>query len=102
MPIKRDRRHLYGPPKVWDAIARSVKDAAHWMCKNCGATHGMPHPTNGKRTVVTVAHLDHNETNCALSNLRSLCAPCHLAYDAAHHAKNAAATRRAKRASVGS
>ena len=78
------------------AIARAVKDAANWTCQQCGAVHGQPHPTNGKDTVMTCAHLDHDEANCDPSNLRSLCAPCHLRYDAAHHAATAAATRRAK------
>lgn len=48
--------------------------------------------------VLTVAHLDHDPTNSSDDNLRALCQRCHLAYDAAHHAANAAATRRARRA----
>lgn len=50
------------------------------------------------RVVLTVAHLDHQPENCELDNLRALCQRCHLAYDAAHHAANASATRRARRA----
>lgn len=47
------------------------------------------------KVVLTVAHLDHTPENCADENLKALCQRCHLVYDAKHHAKNAAATRRA-------
>lgn len=46
------------------------------------------------RIVLTVAHLDHTPENCADENLKALCQRCHLTYDAKHHAKNAAETRR--------
>ena len=52
--------------------------------------------TKVRRIVLTVAHLDHTPENCARDNLKALCQRCHLRYDAKHHAKNAAATRRAK------
>lgn len=48
------------------------------------------------RIVLTVAHLDHNPTNCADDNLRALCQYCHLTYDAKHHAQTARLTRRCK------
>jgi 5-methylcytosine-specific restriction endonuclease McrA len=60
--------------------------------------------------VLTVAHLDHVPENCdgmesggpvkpvEESNLRAWCQRCHLRYDAAHHAKNAAATRKSRKA----
>jgi hypothetical protein len=50
------------------------------------------------RIIATVAHLDHQPENIERGNLRCLCQRCHLAYDSAHHAVNAAATRRAKKA----
>lgn len=53
------------------------------------------------RVVLTVAHLDHDRTHNADDNLRAWCAPCHLRYDAEHHARNAAATRRRKRIDQG-
>lgn len=49
------------------------------------------------QVVLTIAHLDHTPENNDPANLRALCQRCHLRYDAAHHAKNAAATRREKR-----
>jgi hypothetical protein len=49
------------------------------------------------RFTLTVAHLDHNPANCDRANLKALCAPCHLRYDAPLHRANAAKTRAAKR-----
>jgi 5-methylcytosine-specific restriction endonuclease McrA len=48
--------------------------------------------------VLTIGHLDHTPENCADDNLRALCQRCHLTYDAKHHASNASATRRARKA----
>lgn len=52
--------------------------------------------TKLKRVVLTVAHLNHQPEDCRDENLKALCQRCHLAYDAKHHAANAAATRRKK------
>ncbi len=46
--------------------------------------------------VLTVAHLNHDPTDCADENLRLLCQRHHLAHDHHHHMANAQATRRAK------
>ena len=46
--------------------------------------------------VLTVAHLDHDPTNCDPANLAAMCQRHHLAYDHQHHLANAQATRRAK------
>lgn len=63
-----------------------------------GMCRGSEWPSCGKLTkvVLTVAHLDHQPENCAPDNLKALCQRCHLRYDAKHHAKNAAITRREK------
>ena len=49
------------------------------------------------KTVLTVAHLDHDPTNNAPENLRALCQRCHLSHDAAERARNARRTRDMKR-----
>jgi hypothetical protein len=49
------------------------------------------------RVVLTTAHMDHDPTNNLDTNLRCFCQLCHLRYDSAEHAKNAAATRARKR-----
>ena len=96
MPIRAEERARY--PKDWPAISRRVREAAGWHCEWCRARNGEPHPITGSKVVLTVAHLDHTPENCADENLRALCQKCHLAYDAAHHQRNAAATRRKAKA----
>ena len=46
--------------------------------------------------VLTVAHLNHDPTDCRPENLAAMCQRHHLAYDHDHHRANAWATRRAK------
>lgn len=46
--------------------------------------------------VLTVAHLNHDPTDCRPENLAALCQRHHLAHDHDHHRANAQATRRAK------
>ena len=59
---------------------------------------GVDWPLRIIKIVLTVAHLDHDETSADEANLRALCQKCHLTYDAKHHARNAAATLRSRRA----
>ncbi|RYC29091.1 hypothetical protein D3273_25790 [Lichenibacterium minor] len=101
MPVRPDRRALY--PKDWKAVSLSIRERAGWRCEgspdiypDCRAANGMPHSVTGSRVVLTVAHLDHDETSSDPSNLRAMCQRCHLTYDARHHAANAAATHRRK------
>lgn len=97
MPMQRN---LY--PDDWNAIARSVKDAAGWVCQRCGMQCRKPgEPFDTHRRTMSVMHLDHNPANCAVDNLCAACAKCHLVYDAPHHAKNAAKTRRQKKIAAG-
>lgn len=85
-------RALY--PSDWVEIAVALKNAVGWRCQGCGVQCRRPgEPLVTHRLTLTVAHLDHDPANCALENLRALCAPCHLRYDAGHHA----VTRRARR-----
>lgn len=102
MPIRADLKPLYPPD--WPAISRARREAAGWRCEgsplypDCRAEHGKRHPVTGSVVVLTVAHVDHDPTNNAAENLRAWCARCHLAHDAEHHAKNARATRRGRKA----
>jgi hypothetical protein len=48
------------------------------------------------RIVLTIAHEDHDESNCAHTNLRAWCQLHHLRHDAQQHAENAKATREAR------
>lgn len=50
------------------------------------------------KIVLTIAHMDHVPENCDMNNLRAWCQRCHLRYDAEHHARNAAITRKSRKA----
>ena len=85
------RRELY--PDDWEEIARGVQDEADWRCEECGAQCRRPgEPFDTHRRTLPVSHQNHDPADCRRENLKALCAPCHLRYDATHHA----ATRAAK------
>jgi hypothetical protein len=113
MPIKDPT--LY--PDNWREISNRIRfERAGGRCEWCDAPHNMnigrerEHPENWRlwskiwyrsnyrkiRVILTVAHLDHDPGNNTDGNLAALCQRCHLRYDAAHHAQNAARTRRAR------
>lgn len=89
MPMEK---HRY--PANWREIATAVKDAAGWKCQQCGKQCRKPgEPFDTHRRTLTVAHLNHTPEDCRPENLMAMCAPCHLRYDAPHHAE----TRRRRR-----
>ena len=96
MPMDRARY-----PDDWEKISLAIRERSGGCCEFCGAEAGQPHPMSGKKVVLTVAHLDHNEANCDPANLRALCQRCHLRYDLQQHMANAALTRRRKRIKAG-
>lgn len=88
MPMQRE---LY--PHDWEQIALKCKEDANWKCEECGKQCRKPgEPFVSHKYTLTVSHQDHNPANCNAENLKALCAPCHLRYDAKHHAE----TRRRK------
>ena len=111
-------------PDNWEEISHRIRyHRAGNVCETCGAPNGRTIgrlkrdeyrwrlwaeiPAGHKeqyrpvKVVLTVAHLDHDTTNNGDDNLRALCQRCHLKYDAAHHAANAATTRRKKAEAAG-
>lgn len=83
MPMDRGRY-----PANWNQIAQAVKEEADWKCEACGVQCYRPDEKvidHGR--ILTVAHLNHTPEDCSRSNLRALCARCHLRYDAGHHAE---------------
>jgi hypothetical protein len=104
MPIRPENKARY--PKDWKAISLEVREAAGWVCEGspaypeCRAENAKPHPVTGSVVVLTVAHLNHQPEDCDRANLKAWCQRCHLTYDAPHHAKNAAATRRRARGNL--
>jgi hypothetical protein len=99
-------------PADWEAISQRIRfERAGNRCEcrgECGghdepcvAINGQAHPVTGSKVVLTVMHLDHNTGNNEDSNLMAGCQRCHLTYDAAYHARNAAATRRRRKVEAG-
>lgn len=114
MPMNRQ---LY--PPNWEAIALAVKVAANWTCQECGRPCRLPGEARCQlfwriskslvwcddlwsgesygegdlklgRFTLTVAHLNHQPSDCSPENLRALCAPCHCRYDLAAMAQKRA------------
>jgi hypothetical protein len=106
MPIRADRMKLYPGggthSKEWKAFRASLLDRAGNACEgtpmhpDCRAPNGGKHPETGSKVVLTIAHMDHDESHADPERCRALCQRCHLRWDAKHHARNAALTRRRK------
>lgn len=80
------QRELY--PNDWEKIAFEVKEKALWICQECGKQCRKPgEPFDTHKRTLTVAHLNHTPEDVRKENLKALCAPCHLRYDAKHHAE---------------
>lgn len=101
MPIRPENRARY--PKNWKEIRARILERAGDRCEgsprypDCRAPNGSEIRGLDRRLVVlTIAHLDHTPENCAEENLKAWCQRCHLTYDAKHHARTAATTRRTK------
>lgn len=83
MPMDRKKY-----PGNWDKLAKAIKDEAGWRCEECGKQCRRPgEKFDTHRRTLTVAHLNHKPWDCRRENLKALCAPCHLRYDAKHHAE---------------
>lgn len=83
MPMNRS---LY--PKNWEQITFLVKEKAGWKCECCGKQCRKPgEPFDTHKRTLTVSHQNHIPQDVSNENLKALCAPCHLRYDAKHHAK---------------
>ena len=81
-------------PVHWHAIAMQIKNAADWKCQKCGKQCRRPgEPFDTHKRTLTVSHLNHEPQDIRPENLMAMCAPCHLRYDAKHHAE----TRRRKK-----
>lgn len=70
-------------PDDWKQIATAIKAACDWKCQVCGKACYRP----GERVlnnawVLTVAHVNHVESDCRPENLVGACSVCHLKYDA--------------------
>ena len=73
-------------PENWKQIANEKKESVGWRCEVCGKQCRKPgEPFDTHTRTLTVAHLNHTPMDCRPENLKAMCAPCHLKYDADHH-----------------
>ena len=86
MPIRPENRDKY--PKNWDEITAEIRARANNRCEFCGVANHSIYPITHSKVVLTVAHLDHNPSNCDRANLRALCQKCHNRYDAKNRIEN--------------
>lgn len=100
MPMRRERY-----PADWEDISKGIREGrAGNRCEACGVANGATViGVRGQpyRVVLTVAHLNHEPSDCRPENLRAWCQSCHLRYDASEHARHAAETRRRGRMDQG-
>ena len=85
-------------PSDWKSIAKRIKTEAGWRCEQCGKQCRRPGEVfdTHKRTL-TVAHINHVESDCRNENLVALCPSCHLRYDAARKRLQRLAKKRISR-----
>ena len=70
-------------PDNWKEIATEIKEATDWKCQVCGKQCYRPDESvEHTQNVLTVAHINHVESDCRPENLVAACSVCHLAYDA--------------------
>lgn len=106
MPISREKMKLYVGggtcSKEWKAFRASILDRASNRCEgtpqhpDCRAENGTRHPETGSQVVLTIAHMDWDESHADPLRCRALCQRCHNHWDSPHRQKNAARTRRSK------
>lgn len=108
MPVDRSRY-----PDDWPAIALRTKEAADWICADCGMQCRRPgEPFDTHRRTMSVHHLGvdksdgtpgdmRDKQDCRPENLLALCSKCHLARDLPGHIANAARTRRLRKIEAG-
>ena len=122
MPIKPENKAKY--PVNWKEIRADILERAGHKCEGspaypyCRVPNGhfrnndTGHVTSNivdaeawhwdgesvTKIVLTIAHLNHDETDCRPENLKAWCQKCHLTYDAKLHAQHSNETRRARKA----
>lgn len=108
MPISAEKMCRYPGgsirSKEWRAFRATILERARDACEgtpnrpHCRASNGKPHPETFSRVVLTIAHMDWDETHADPERCRALCQLCHNDWDKDQRRINAMATRRNKRA----
>lgn len=110
MPIRPELKRLY--PPNWPQLSKRIRfERARGRCEctgQCGAQHaGRCGAVNHERTpagslvVLTVAHVDHDQTNNDEANLLALCQACHLRLDVDQHKASRRANKRRQQSEAG-
>lgn len=104
MPISADRMKRYPGGSIrspeWLAFRAFILFRAANRCEgtpqhpDCRAANGETHPETGGKVILTIAHMDHDESHADPTRCRALCQRCHNRWDAPHRKLNAARTRR--------
>jgi hypothetical protein len=105
MPIRREHRDRYA--ENWRELAAEIKAANLYVCQCCDQECLMPDDERGAltraeraRRTLTIAHQD-SVYDAPAVVLLCICAPCHLRYDATHHAAARRRQRRVRRRQAG-
>lgn len=107
MPISAEKMKRYPGGSIrspeWLAFRASLIERAGNACEgtpqnpDCRAANGEPHPITGGRVVLTIAHMDWDESHADPDRCRALCQRCHNMWDAPSRRVNASKTRHRKR-----
>jgi hypothetical protein len=105
MPISAEKMKRYPGgsirSKEWLTFRGELLARAGDCCEGtpqhpeCRAINGKLHPETGGKVVLTIAHMDHDETHADPGRCRALCQRCHNKWDAPFRAQNRAAKRAA-------
>lgn len=108
MPISPEKMARYPGgsirSKEWLAFRASLLERAGHRCEGtpqhpaCRAENYTPHPETGGRVVLTIAHMDHDESHADPARCRALCQRCHNAWDVAHRLANRRSRKHYERA----
>lgn len=106
MPISAENMKRYPGGSIrspeWLAFRAFILFRAGNRCEGtpltpgCRIGNGETNPLTGGRVVLTIAHMDHDESHADPERCRALCQSCHNRWDAPHRKQNAAKTRRSK------
>jgi hypothetical protein len=106
MPISAEKMKRYPGgsihSKEWKQFRAFILFRAGNHCEgtpmrpDCRAVNSEPHPETGSKVVLTIAHMDWDESHADPYRCRALCQRCHNQWDAPQRQLNAARTRRSK------
>lgn len=110
MPISPEKMKNYPGGSIysseWKCFRAFILFRAANRCEgtpkrpDCRARNGEIHPETRGRVVLTIAHMDQDESHADPQRCRALCQRCHNEWDAPFRRKNAARTRRRKSAQI--